>query len=319
VNSSSAPPSGPSGTSDTADVVAVVGEALLDLVPAGRAGLFEATPGGSPANVAVGLARLGVPARLLARIADDPLGRRIRAHLTGNGVDLSHTVPAQEPTSLAIVALGEGGVPEYDFRIQGTADWQWRDAELAGVLDGRLVALHAGSLALTMPPGAEVLARLVRRARQYVTVSYDPNCRPQLMGGPDTLRPRVEALVEAADLVKVSAEDPCLALARAAASAGGHGVADAWPRDCRGDARPRWGCGGLGGRDGPPPWTACCRCGHGRRGRRLHQRSPGRPAPSTPAWRPPACRPCHGGPRHTGRSARRGGPRGGDHLHPPRR
>jgi fructokinase len=207
VNSSSAPPRRPSGTSDTADVVAVVGEALLDLVPAGRAGLFEAAPGGSPANVAVGLARLGVPVRLLARIADDPHGRRIRAHLTGNGVNLSHTVRAQEPTSLAIVALGEGGVPEYDFRIQGTADWQWRDAELAGVLDGRLVALHAGSLALTMPPGAEVLARLVRRARQHVTVSYDPNCRPQLMGGPDTLRPRVEALVEAADLVKVSAED----------------------------------------------------------------------------------------------------------------
>jgi fructokinase len=207
VNSPPAPATGPSGSSDMADVVAVVGEALVDFVPAGRAALFEAAPGGSPANVAVGLARLGVPVRLLARIADEPLGRRIRAHLSGNGVDLSHTVRAQEPTSLAIVALGEGGVPEYDFRMQGTADWQWRDAELVGVVDGRLVALHAGSLALTMPPGAEVLARLVGHARQHVTVSYDPNCRPQLMGAPDTLRPQVEALVEAADVVKVSAED----------------------------------------------------------------------------------------------------------------
>jgi fructokinase len=207
VNSSPAPATGPFGSGDMADVVAVVGEALVDFVPAGRAALFEAAPGGSPANVAVGLARLGVPVRLLARIADDFLGRRIRAHLSGNGVDLSHTVRAQEPTSLAIVALGEGGVPEYDFRMQGTADWQWRDAELVGVVDGRLVALHAGSLALTMPPGAEVLARLVGHARQHVTVSYDPNCRPQLMGAPDTLRPQVEALVEAADVVKVSAED----------------------------------------------------------------------------------------------------------------
>jgi hypothetical protein len=135
----------------------------IDCTTAAKAVAWDRGGKGSPANVAVGLARLGVPVRLLARIADDPLGRRIRAHLTGNGVDLSHTVRAQEPTSLAIVALGEGGVPEYDFRIQGTADWQWRDAELAGVLDGRLVALHAGSLALTMPPGAEVLARLVRR------------------------------------------------------------------------------------------------------------------------------------------------------------
>jgi len=58
-----------------------------------------------------------------------------------------------------------------------------------------------------MPPGAEVLTRLIQRARQHATVSYDPNCRPQLMGAPETLRPRVEALVAAADIVKVSAED----------------------------------------------------------------------------------------------------------------
>jgi fructokinase len=94
-----------------------------------------------------------VPARLLARIADDLFGRLVRAHLAGNGVDLSHTVRAQEPTSLAIIALGEDGVPEYDFRIDGTADWQWQEVEFAAALDGQLAALHAGSLALTMPPG----------------------------------------------------------------------------------------------------------------------------------------------------------------------
>jgi fructokinase len=126
-------------------VVAVAGEALVDLVPAGREGLFEAAPGGSPANVAVGLARLGVPVRLLARIAADPLGRRIRAHLTGNGVDLSWAVNAGEPTSLAIVTVGPDGSPEYDFRVEGTADWQWRDAELVGSLDEGVVALHGGS------------------------------------------------------------------------------------------------------------------------------------------------------------------------------
>jgi fructokinase len=165
-------------------VVAVAGEALVDFVPAGRLGLFEAAPGGSPANVAVGLARLGVPARLLARIADDLLGHRIRAHLAGNGVDLSFAVRAAEPTSLAIVAVGRDGVVEYDFRVQGTADWQWRDHELAGTLDGNVVALHAGSLALTMPPGADALQQLLARAREMMTVSNDPNCRPLLMGSP---------------------------------------------------------------------------------------------------------------------------------------
>jgi fructokinase len=86
----------------------------------------------------------------LARIAADPLGRRIRAHLPGNGVDLSWAVKAGEPTSLAIVTVGPDGSPEYDFRVDGTADWQRRDAELVGVLDGGVAALHGGSLAFTM-------------------------------------------------------------------------------------------------------------------------------------------------------------------------
>jgi fructokinase len=190
-----------------AGVVAVAGEALVDFVPAGGDGVFRAAPGGSPANVAVGLARLGVPTRLLARIADDLLGHRLRAHLDGNGVDLSFSVRAAEPTSLAIVAVGRDGVVEYDFRVEGTADWQWRDAEVAGALDGDVVALHAGSLALTMPPGADVLQRLLAGARQAMTVSYDPNCRPLLMGSPDAVRGRIEGLVALADVVKASADD----------------------------------------------------------------------------------------------------------------
>jgi fructokinase len=176
-------------------------------VPAGVDGVFRAAPGGSPANVAVGLARLGVPTRLLARIADDLLGHRLRAHLEANGVDLAFAVRAAEPTSLAIVAVGPDGVVEYDFRVEGTADWQWRDAELAGALDDRVVALHAGSLALTMPPGADVLQRLLAGARQAMTVSYDPNCRPLLMGSPDAVRGRIEGLVALADVVKASADD----------------------------------------------------------------------------------------------------------------
>jgi fructokinase len=184
--------------------VVVAGEALVDLVPAGRDGLFEAAPGGSPANVAVGLARLGVPTRLAARLADDPMGRRIREHLAANGVDLSFAPRASEPTSLAIVALGADGVPDYDFRVDGTADWQWRDEEVEGLLDGPVVALHSGSLALTMEPGASVLGRLLERAGPTATVSYDPNLRPLLMGSPEAVRGRVERLVALSDVVKVS-------------------------------------------------------------------------------------------------------------------
>jgi fructokinase len=192
-------------------VVAVAGEALVDLVPAPVGDYFEIAPGGSPANVALGLARLGVPARLLARIADDLLGRRIREHLTHNGVQLDHAVAAHEQTSLAMVSLDADGSPAYDFRISGTADWQWTPAEVDGALDpgasGPVVALHSGSLALTTPPGDAVLRDLLVRASEAVTISYDPNCRPLLMGDPATVLAGVHELLAVADVVKVSSED----------------------------------------------------------------------------------------------------------------
>jgi fructokinase len=177
------------------------------MVPAPVGDYFEAAPGGSPANVAVALARLGVPARLLARIADDMLGRRIRAHLAVNGVQLDHAVAATEQTSLAMVAVGPDGGASYDFRVAGTADWQWTADELAGALDGPVVALHSGSLALTTPPGAAVLRELISRAAGSVTISYDPNCRPLLMGDPPGVLAGVHELLAVADVVKVSAED----------------------------------------------------------------------------------------------------------------
>lgn len=191
-------------------MVAVAGEALVDMVPA-AGGLFAAVPGGSPANVAVGLARQGVPVRMLARLADDPLGMRIRAHLHANAVDLGHAVAAVEPTSLALVVVGEDGGAHYDFRVGGTADWQWTDAEVADALepgpDGPVVAVHSGSLALTTPPGAAVLRRMLTRAAATATVSYDPNCRPLLMGDVQEVLAGVHEMLGVADVVKVSSED----------------------------------------------------------------------------------------------------------------
>jgi fructokinase len=186
--------------------VAVAGEAITDLVPAGADGLFRAAPGGSPANVAVGLARLDVPVRMLARLSRDVLGRRLREHLAANGVDLAHAVTAAEPSSLAIVVLQPDGSAEYDFRVDGTADWQWADDELLDALDD-VTALHVGSLALTTPPGGEVLRRLAVRARATATVTFDPNVRHMLMGAPEQVLAVVDEMLAVADVVKASAED----------------------------------------------------------------------------------------------------------------
>lgn len=187
-------------------LIAVAGEALVDLVPADVPGQFAALPGGSPANVAVGLVRLGAPVRLLARIGTGTMGDRVRNHLRDNVISLDHTIRAAEPTSLAIVDLDANGVAQYDFRIDGTADWQWTDAELSNALDGQVAALHTGSLAMTQQPGADALLRLIERARPAATISYDPNMRPQLMIHQQA-KERVEAVLPLADMVKVSADD----------------------------------------------------------------------------------------------------------------
>jgi fructokinase len=217
------PAEGADATDVTGGVVAVAGEVIMDMVPAGGVDLFRAAPGGSPANVAVGLARLGVPARLLARLSGDVLGRRLRSHLAGNGVDLSHAVDASEPSSLAIVVLAEDGSADYDFRVDGTADWQWRDAEVADAVDG-VVALHVGSLGLTTPPGGTVLRRLAARARETATVTFDPNVRHLLMGSAEATMRVVDELLQVADVVKASDEDiELLSPGRALAD-----VADEW-------------------------------------------------------------------------------------------
>jgi fructokinase len=108
--------------------------------------------------------------------------------------------------------------------VTGTADWQWSDAELLGVPDERVCALHTGSLAATTPPGADALGRLLDRARSQVTTSYDPNCRPLLMGAPERVRGRVEHLIACADVVKASLEDLAWLLPGRAPAA----VAEAW-------------------------------------------------------------------------------------------
>jgi fructokinase len=181
--------------------VAVAGEAVVDLVAPVPGGPYLALPGGSPANVAVGLARLDVPTRMIARISGDPFGRMLRAHLADNGVDVGRVVDAGEPSSVAFVHAGTDG---FDLRIDGTADWQWTPDELAGVLDG-VSALHVGSLAMVLPPGAGPLGDLARRAG--VVVSYDPNCRPDVMERVPGARDRVESLMRAADIVKLSDAD----------------------------------------------------------------------------------------------------------------
>jgi fructokinase len=189
-------------------VIVVCGEALIDLVPDDSSGVrFTAIPGGSPANTAIASARLGVPTALAARLSGDAFGRRLRAHLAGNGVDLSLAVAAAEATSLAVVELDDGGGASYRFDLAGRADWQWTDDELPTALPPDVDAVVAGSLALALPPGGRALERFLARARDSATVVVDPNVRPSVVGDLSRMRADVDRWCGIADVIKASSDD----------------------------------------------------------------------------------------------------------------
>ncbi len=189
-------------------MIVVAGEALVDLVDEGD-GLFRAVAGGSPANVAVGLSRLGTPTEFLARLGTGRFGQIVRSHLIGSGVGLAYAVATTAPATVAVVSVAEDGHASYDFYVDGTADWGWSRDELPAALPSEAVALCTGSLAVAMEPGATALTALMRREhdRGAVTIVLDPNLRPALVGPRDRARDRLAAQVGLADVVKVSDED----------------------------------------------------------------------------------------------------------------
>ncbi len=188
----------------------IIGEALVDLLPSPALGpgCYQAKPGGSPFNVAIGLARLGHRTALMARLADDGFGALLRAHAAAEHIDLGSAPLAAEPTTLAVVGLDGEARASYSFYRNGTADWQWTDAETAR-LPADTAVFHMGSLASWLPPGDERILAAAAALRQAgeVLISYDPNVRPALLGQPGSVPELVERSVRVAHLVKASRED----------------------------------------------------------------------------------------------------------------
>ncbi|WP_062519738.1 carbohydrate kinase family protein [Demequina silvatica] len=176
----------------------VIGETLVDVVmgPDGTA----AHPGGSPANVALGLARLGRSVDLLTRLGEDANGALCAEHLQASGVQIVPGSAGAHATSVATATLDASGAATYDFDIA------W-DVSTAARLRNAPLAVHTGSIAAVMEPGATTVHRIVSALRYTSTVTYDPNVRPSLMGSPDEARPAIARMVALADVVKASDED----------------------------------------------------------------------------------------------------------------
>ncbi len=188
--------------------VTVIGEAIVDLLPVGPPRTFRAVPGGSPYNVAVGLARLGHDATLMARLADTAFGRILRDHARAEGIDLHAAPHAAEQSTLAVVRMDASARASYDFYLEGTADWQWT-AEETGRAPGGTTVLHFGSIASWTPPGDARILELAARLRERgdVLITYDPNVRPALLPDRHHGRRVVERAIALAHLAKASTDD----------------------------------------------------------------------------------------------------------------
>jgi fructokinase len=176
----------------------------MDVVEEGDTSV--ARPGGSPFNVAVGLARLGLDASFAGRLSTDAHGRSLAARLADEGVRDAFVQWGPEPTALAIVGWS-GNDAVYDFRWAGTAD---RDFDPTAVPDeawGRVDVLHLGSVALGLEPIATRLMALMERLHGTAFLSFDPNVRRDVVDDWPTYLGRVRRAAELADLVKVSDVD----------------------------------------------------------------------------------------------------------------
>lgn len=177
-------------------MIEVAGEALVDLFPDG-----SIRPGGSPFNLAIGLARLGSSVALASQISVDARGGLLRAVLEREGVDTRFCRPSSCATPTAHVSLSARGAPSY--RFEGLDDL---DLRFAAPLDA-VSCLHTGSYALVSRRSAAALLESFAAAPGNVLLSVDPNVRPAMEPAMELWRDAVAGFAALANVLKVSEED----------------------------------------------------------------------------------------------------------------
>ncbi|WP_339274160.1 aminoimidazole riboside kinase [Enterobacter asburiae] len=184
----------------------VLGDAVVDLLPDGEGRLLQC-PGGAPANVAVGIARLGGQSAFIGRVGDDPFGHFMAKTLADEKVDVkSLRLDPAHRTSTVVVDLDDHGERSFTFMVRPSADLFLETADLPTFSAGEW--LHVCSIALSAEPSRsatfEAMAA-IRKAGGYV--SFDPNIRPDLWPDENALRRCLEQALQSADVVKLSVEE----------------------------------------------------------------------------------------------------------------
>ncbi|ELW9440896.1 aminoimidazole riboside kinase [Pluralibacter gergoviae] len=184
----------------------VLGDAVVDLLPA-EGGLLQPCPGGAPANVAVGIARLGGESAFIGRVGGDPFGQMLMQTLAAEGVDVRYMIcDEQRRTSTVLVALGDEGERTFTFMVRPGADLFLSVQDLPPFAAGSW--LHFCSIALSAEPSrsaAFCAAETLRAAGGFI--SFDPNIRADLWQDEKSLRHCLQRALALADVVKLSVDE----------------------------------------------------------------------------------------------------------------
>jgi fructokinase len=184
------------------------GDALIDFVPTRKAEGREAVMpavGGSCLNVAIGMARLGAPTGFVGGISTDMFGRMIADHAAASNVELGLATRSDHQTTLAFVRIvaGESHYAFYDSET-ATRSWAYRRGSIPF---DKVEALHVGSTTLVNDRGAAETKALIADAQISSTISFDPNCRPNLVKDKPAYLARMAEFAGHADLIKMSDVD----------------------------------------------------------------------------------------------------------------
>jgi fructokinase len=184
----------------------VCGEVLIDLIP-GADGVRVAHVGGGPANTAKALARLGHDVQFIDGISTDEYGVAARKELLDDEVKLDLALTSEKPTCLAIVSLDANGGASYEFKIDGTATFDFNLNWLPDPSRFKPQVLHIGTLVTVIQPGADVLYDWAMQVAEFAPIVFDPNIRPSVMGDHDLYEASVEKWAALSSVIKVSDDD----------------------------------------------------------------------------------------------------------------
>jgi fructokinase len=190
-------------------MIVVCGEALMDVfdagaTPTGQA--LDARIGGSPFNVALGLARLQQPVAFFGAVSTGFLGQRLMRSLELEGIDTGCVVRTAAPTSMCVIGLDAAGVPAYDFHGHGGADRQLLPDALS-LVPAAPSAIHVGSYAMVVEPVGSTQRALVEREHRRSVVAYDPNVRLTVEPALERWREVLAWMQRRTALLKISEED----------------------------------------------------------------------------------------------------------------